>query len=51
MTEALSDTGKESAKQDVAPHLLLNPELSRMAFDERILAFAQAASIPSGPHA
>ncbi|HUF49290.1 MAG TPA: polyphosphate kinase 1 [Longimicrobiales bacterium] len=31
---------------DVPPQLLLNPELSRLAFDERILIFAQDARTP-----
>jgi polyphosphate kinase len=39
-------TPEPSTPEKATPELLLNPELSRLAFDERIIAFAEDASVP-----
>lgn len=44
-SDAARVTGDESAGE-VPSHLLLNPELSRLAFEERILAFAEDPAVP-----
>src|SRR5690606_32025351 len=41
-----ADTTSETSSQDVPPHLLLNMELGRMAFDERILVMAEDPRTP-----
>src|SRR5690606_20195702 len=43
--EAADGTAEPSAK-DVAPEMLLNTELSRMSFDERILVMAEDPQVP-----
>jgi polyphosphate kinase len=40
------DAGYEPPASDVPPELLLNMELSRLGFDERILAVAEDRSVP-----
>ena len=47
MAESLRAGAPERyAAEKAAPELLLNPELSRLAFDERIIAFAEDAEVP-----
>ena len=42
----MEGVGDRSANEHVDPQLLLNPELSRIAFDQRILAFAKDPAVP-----
>jgi polyphosphate kinase len=44
----LADTVRAAAEplEKATPELLLNPELSRLAFDERIIAFAEDPDVP-----
>jgi polyphosphate kinase len=46
MTEAAFEIDNEWTDGEVPPHLLLNAELARLAFDERILAFASDPAVP-----
>jgi polyphosphate kinase len=46
LTEAAIKAASEPASDKAPPELLLNPELSRVAFDERILAFAEGTDVP-----
>jgi polyphosphate kinase len=46
LTNTALELGDESAGGKVPPSLLLNPELSRLAFDERIIAFAEDPNVP-----
>jgi polyphosphate kinase len=46
LTDAAFEIGDESVAGKVPARLLLNPELSRLAFDERIIAFAEDPAVP-----
>jgi polyphosphate kinase len=46
LTERTSTTARQGKKAKAASDLLLNPELSRLAFDERIIAFAEDPAVP-----
>jgi polyphosphate kinase len=46
LTEAAFEIGDEGSSGEVPPGLLLNPELSRLSFNERILAFAGDPAVP-----
>ena len=46
MADPVSLAPEPVGAADASPELLLNPELSRLAFDERIIAFAEDPEVP-----